>query len=161
MTTPSPLADEVCDLLSSSVADVLVTAFDLGPIPTEPAAPAAGEIFVTAAVGFTGEAHGMVYVHVPAAFAQMLTRRMLGLAGIEGESDDIVNDVVGEFGNMVVGAVKSRLCDAGHPCVLTIPTIVRGTRFQAEATARAERRELFFRCGSDLVAVELLMKPGR
>ncbi|MBL9201895.1 MAG: chemotaxis protein CheX [Opitutaceae bacterium] len=160
MTTFSPLTEEVSELLAGSVSDVLGTAFNLGAVPAETSPTAAGVTQVAAAVGFTGEANGMVYVHISSAFARSLACRMLGLTDAEIESDDMVNDVVGEFANMIVGAVKSRLCDSGHRCVLTIPTVMRGPRFQAEATGGVERRTFHFRCGDDALSVELLMKPA-
>lgn len=161
MTTQSPLTDEVAALLEGSVADVFGTAFNLGAIPAEPAAPAAEGTQVVAAVGFTGDANGMVHVHVSAAFARVLAGRMLGLTEAEVAADEMIDDVIGELGNMIVGAVKSRLCDSGHPCVLTIPAVMRGPRFHATAPGGAERRELHFRCGEEPLVVELLMKPSR
>lgn len=160
MTNLNMLVEEVSELLAGSLADVLGTAFSLGAIRAEPAAEGPGGIVVAAAVGFTGEVNGLVYLHVPAGFARVLACRMLGLADSEIEGDDMVNDVIGEFGNMVVGAVKSRLCDSGHPCVLTIPAVVRGPRFRAEGIGGTERRDLYFRCGADALAIELLMKPA-
>jgi chemotaxis protein CheX len=84
---------------------------------------------------------------------------MLGLAEAELQGDEMVNDVIGELSNMIVGCAKPRLCDAGAPCVLTIPSIVRGQNFEIEPARRCNRRLLGFRCGVDHLVIELLMEP--
>ena len=79
-------------------------------------------------------------------------------AEIDGE--EMVNDSMGELGNIVVGHIKSRLCDRGMPCVLTIPSIVRGSQFTIEPTASATRMVLGFKCDDkEQVAIEVLIKP--
>ena len=160
-TTPN-LTDEVRDLLNGSVTEVFNTMFSL---EAKPAAPhhlhASGETIVAGSVGFIGDVNGMVYLHLTAAFARTLASKMLGMAEAEFDGDEMVNDVVGEVSNMIVGAVKSRLCDSGSPCVLTIPSVVRGSNFHVETTGSSERRALSFQCGADHLLVELLMKPSK
>ena len=158
-TTTPHLIDEVRDLLNSGVNEVFSTMLTLD---AQPAAPhdlhASGETLVAGSVGFIGDVQGLVYIHVTAAFARTLAGRMLGMPEAEIDGDEMVNDVIGELSNMIVGAVKSRLCDSGAPCVLTIPSIVRGQNFSVEPACSSERRLLSFRCGADHVLVELLMK---
>ena len=46
------------------------------------------------------------------------------------------------------------------PCVLTIPSIVRGSNFSIEAISSTTRRVLCFRCkDSHNLVVEILIKP--
>ena len=59
---------------------------------------------------------------------------------------------------MILGCAKSRLCDAGPPCVLTIPSIVGGQNFEVKPACRCNRRLLGFRCGADHIVIELLME---
>lgn len=158
-TTPN-LIDEMRDSLKSGVSEVFRTMLRL---EAKPAAVldewhAPGEPLVAGSVGFTGDANGVVYLHVTARFAQTLASRMLGISEAELEGDEIVNDVIGELSNMIVGCAKSRLCDAGAPCVLTIPSVVRGQGFQIEPACRCNHIMLGFRCGVDYVVVELLME---
>lgn len=160
MTTTPPAIDDVCELIAGTAMDVLATVFDLGAVPAEPVAVAPDTTWVASAVGFAGDTNGVIYLRASAPFARTLAMRMLGLGEAEIEGDEMVNDVMGELGNMIVGGVKSRLCDSGHPCVLTIPTIVRGVRLQAAAAGGGERRELNFRCGEDTLVVEVLMKSA-
>ncbi len=159
-TTIPNLIDEVSDLLNIGVSEVFRTMLTL---EAKPAAVlhdwhASGETLVAGSVGFIGDVNGVVYVHVTAGFARKLASRMLGLAEAELEGDEMVNDVIGELSNMIVGNVKSRLCDSGAPCVLTIPSIVRGQNFKIEPVHSCERRLLAFRCDADHIMVELLMK---
>lgn len=151
--------DETAELLQSGVAEVFQTMLTLEAQPAPlPAPPAPGTELVIASVGFIGDVNGVVYLHLTNAFARTLAGRMLGMAEAELEGDEMVNDVIGELTNMIVGAVKSRLCDEGAPCVLTIPSIVRGQAFGIEATGASARRSLGFQCGQDPLLVELLMK---
>ncbi len=156
------LTNEVLDLLNGSVTEVFNTMFSL---EAKPAAPhdlqASGETLVAGSVGFIGDVNGVVYLQVTAAFARVLASLMLGMSEDEIEGDEMVNDVVGEVSNMIVGAVKSRLCDSGSSCVLTIPSIVRGSSFHVEPTGSSNRRALSFQCGADHLLVELLMKPSK
>lgn len=60
-------------------------------------------------------------------------------------------------GFFYVGAVKSRLCDAGNPYVLTIPSIVRGRSFSAEPACSAKCRLFTLSSDAEHVLIELLM----
>ena len=154
------LSEEVGDLLKGGLSHVFSTMLTLEVTPAEVRSDwhAPGEMLVAGSVGFIGDVNGVVYIRVTAAFARKLAGRMLGLAEAELEGDEMVNDVIGELTNMVVGSVKSRLCDSDAPCVLTIPSIVRGQNFQIEPGCSCERRWLGFCCGADHIVVELLMK---
>ena len=161
MTRPIHRIDEVHDLLRGSVPEVFGTMLSMNAEPGEPAdfVSTDGETMVAASVGFVGEANGVVYLHLTASFARVLAGRMLGMEEEEFDGDEMVNDVIGELSNMVVGAVKSRLCDEGSACALTIPSFVRGAKLRVGATGGPERRLLGFRCGEGGIVVELLMPP--
>lgn len=162
MNTTTPLLiDHVRELLTRSVPEVFSTMFTLEARPSEPQnLHALGETLVVASVGFAGAVNGVVYLHVSAPFARLLAGRMLGMADEEFDGEEMIDDAIGELSNMVVGAVKSRLCDDGLACVLTIPLIVRGQNFSVGATGCLDRRLLSFRCGHDDVMLELQMKPA-
>lgn len=156
------LIDNVSDLLNSSVTEVFSAMFTLDAAPSEPRdLHSLGETLVVASVGFVGDVNGVVYIHVAAPFARLLAGRMLGMAGEEFDGDEMINDAMGELSNMVVGAVKSRLCDDGSPCVLTIPSIVRGQNFSVGAAGCSDRRLLGFQCGEGEVVLELQMKSAK
>lgn len=152
--------EEVRDLLHASVVEVFGTM-----LVTEVAlvastnAQASGERRVTGSAGFMGQVNGVIYLHMTAAFARVLASRLLGMDEKEFENDEMIDDSIGEVSNMVVGAVKSRLCADGFPCVLTMPRIIRGPSFSIGASGYSERRSLGFQCGDEQVVVELRMKP--
>jgi chemotaxis protein CheX len=156
-TTTDPTV-KVHDLLKGNVGEVFRTMLSLEVELAEPVSlQEFGETLVAAYVGFTGEANGVVYLHATASFARKMAGCMLGMAEEELD-DEMVNDAVGELSNMIVGSVKSCLCDSGTPCVLTIPSIMRGNNFKVEVSPSQHHRLLGFSCGKDRVLVELLMK---
>jgi chemotaxis protein CheX len=69
-----------------------------------------------------------------------------------------VNDAIGEITNMVVGSFKNSFCDAGYPCKLTIPSILRGRNFCIEPISSAQRHVYNFDCGGHRVVADILMK---
>jgi chemotaxis protein CheX len=87
---------------------------------------------VTGSVSLSGKASGIVYTGFSQRLAAAVTVRMLG-----GESprEEEVSDVVGEFTNMITGNLKSQLCDAGYPCQLSIPTVMRGGEISVVAAS--------------------------
>jgi chemotaxis protein CheX len=113
---------------------------------------------IVGSVGFTGEATGIVYLYAGLDFAKVITSRMLGIEVAEVDQDEMVNDAFGELSNMVVGHVKSRLCDAGLPCTLTIPSIVRGQHLRVKGSAQVERRIIGFRNQENRLLAEVLVK---
>lgn len=153
------VTDMVHELLSRNVTEVFKTvlALDVASVPPTKLHLANKEL-VAGSVGFVGDANGIAYFKVTAAFARTLTCRMIGLTEAELDEDEMVNDVVGELTNMIVGNVKSSLCDAGFDSVLTIPSVVRGCNLKVAISAASEHDLLSFRCGEDYIAIELLMK---
>jgi chemotaxis protein CheX len=119
-----------------------------------------GEEQIASSVGFIGRLTGVVYLYSSGTFAKGLACRMLGMEPGEISGNEMVNDVMGELTNMVVGHLKSRLSDRGMPCVLTIPSIVRGNQFSIEPVSSSERRVFAFRCEVNQLIVEVLIKPS-
>ena len=68
------------------------------------------------------------------------------------------NDVLGEITNMLTGHLKSCLCDAGAPCAVSIPSIIRGSSYQVETLPDVRRELLLFHCEADPLAVEVHLK---
>jgi chemotaxis protein CheX len=160
MTTITPLLiDEIKDLLQSGCTDVLSTTFNViaQPAPVDDFRRGY-ETLVAGSVGFTGDVNGLVYIYVRAPFARTLTGQMLGFPEDEIDGDEMVNDVIGELSNMIVGSAKSRLCDSGNSCHLTIPSITRGNHLSAEPTQASQCRLLSFTCDDDSILIELLMR---
>lgn len=114
---------------------------------------------IASSVGFIGRITGVIFIYSDDAFARVITSRMLGMDPKDVDEDAMVNDAMGELGNMVMGHIKSRLCDRGLSCVLTIPSIIRGTQFSVEPVTNATRLVLGFRCDEkNQIAIEVLIK---
>ena len=123
--------------------------------PTPLSSDAAGQI--VGSVGFIGQATGIIFLYAGAGLGRVVTCKMLGLTEAEVD-DEMINDAFGELCNMVVGSVKSHLCDRGWPCVLTIPSIMRGNGLIIETVADVKRTVLGFRTGAQRLNVEVTVK---
>ncbi|MBA4138138.1 MAG: chemotaxis protein CheX [Opitutus sp.] len=117
---------------------------------------------VVGTVGFIGDANGLIYLYLPIDFARICTSQLLGMteAEIDEAGDEVINDAIGELTNMSVGSFKNGLCDAGYPCKLTIPSILRGSNFCVEPISSAQRYIYSFKCGGHKVVTDILMKAG-
>ena len=117
------------------------------------------EAHIAASVGFIGRMTGVVYIYANARFAARMTSLILRRPDNELEPDEMVNDAMGEIANMIVGNFKSALFERGCACVLTIPSIVRGSNFSIQAVSSTTRRVLCFRCEDrHNLVVEILLK---
>ena len=131
-----------------------------------PVQPASGPIdtgpHIVGAVGFTGSIDGLLYLYLDLPFARLCTGHMLGMtdAELEEAGDEVVNDAIGEITNMTVGSFKNGLCDAGFPCTLTIPSILRGSSFSIEPIRSVVRRTYSFSCSGHRVVADILIKIG-
>lgn len=155
------MIDELEDMLKNSVREVFCKM-----LKTEPVAiplgndPIQGETHIASAVGFIGDITGVVYIYASADFASRLTAITLEMAASEIDGDEMVNDCMGELANMIVGNVKAQIVEKGKSCVLTIPSIVRGSNISIEAISSATRRVLCFRCvDNQNLVVEIMIKP--
>lgn len=128
------------------------------PIPVE------GECIpqVVGTVGFIGDANGLIYYYLPVPFARLVTCHLLGMteAELEEAGDEVINDAIGELTNMTVGSFKNGLCDAGFPCKLTIPSILRGSNFCIEPISSAQRYIYSFESGGHKIVTDILLKTG-
>ena len=111
-------------------------------------------------VGFAGKAVGSVSIQVNEAFARSITAAMLGMEEGEMEGDEAVHDVIGELSNMVGGDLKSRLCDGGLDCELSIPSIITGSDFRTETKGWERHESLVFRHHEHLALVDVYIKAN-
>lgn len=154
------MIDDLEELLKSAMVEVFSTMLGQQIEPEPNNAPMLnGDAMIAGAVGFIGTLTGIVYLYLPQTFAVRLTEKMLGVAPDASDGDEMVNDTIGEFANMVVGHLKSRLSDRGRSCAMTIPSIVRGTNFCIEPVSTTLRRVVTFRSHEHQIVVEILIKP--
>lgn len=155
------MIDDMEQLIEGSVHEVFSTMLSIqvrsepctGPLP-------GSESQIAGAVGFIGRMSGVVYLYCTNSFARCITCHLLGLEEKDIDSDEMVNDAVGEMANMIVGHIKSRLSDRGMPCVLTIPSIVRGKNFSVEPVSRTESKLFCFHCNEHQLLVEVLLRSA-
>ncbi len=117
---------------------------------------------VVGTVGFIGAINGLIYLYLDTDFANQCAAHLLGMSTEElaDLGDEAVNDAIGELTNMTVGTFKNQLSDRGFPCRLTIPSILRGSRFRIEPISSATRRIYRFEVGGRHLTADLLMQPG-
>jgi chemotaxis protein CheX len=163
------------DYIRRAVSDVFKTMLGADAILVKGTKDAAGEPWpplnvaredekphVVGTVGFIGDVNGLIYLYLDLEHARKCTRQLLGMtdAELDQSGDESVNDAVAELTNMSVGGFKNSLCDAGYPCKLTIPSILRGTSFRVVPTGDATRHIYHFDCQGHRVVTDILMKFG-
>jgi CheY-specific phosphatase CheX len=158
MTISAPQLEQIEKFTKDAVKLVFQTMLSMEVATHSPIPESSGEVEIISSVGFIGEVTGSIYLCTNVNLARFATCRMLGLAEHEIDSDTMVNDVLGELGNMIVGHVKSRLCDQGNDCTLTIPSIVRGRRLSVERPTNVAARMLAFTYQGSHFVVEILVK---
>lgn len=157
------------EYINRAVTDVFKTMIGRAPSFSAPADSKEGRPIVmmdphraqvVGTVGFIGEVNGLIYLHLDLEFARICTCHLLGMteAELEEAGDEVINDAIGELTNMTVGSFKNGLCDAGHPCKLTIPSILRGTNFSIEPISSAARHVYYFDCAEHRVVADILLK---
>ena len=115
---------------------------------------------VVGTVGFVGDVSGLIYLYLDQPFARVCTCHLLGMteSEVDEAGDEVVNDAIGELTNMTVGGFKNGLSDAGYPCRLTIPSILRGSNFSIEPVSSAIRHVFRFDCGEHKIVADILLK---
>ncbi|HLP78585.1 MAG TPA: chemotaxis protein CheX [Candidatus Paceibacterota bacterium] len=114
---------------------------------------------MSGSVGFAGKTiTGSLYLHISEPFARQATSAMLGLPLEEVTNPAEVNDVMGEITNMLGGGLKSWFCDRDAACVLTTPSVIRGTSFAVIANASIEVVQVAFDSGTMRGLVEVHVK---
>lgn len=118
---------------------------------------------VMGCVGFAGDINGLVYVRFSKPFALHATTRVLGLTeeDVNDAGPEVISDAVGELANMAAGGFKNVFCDLGHPCMLTLPTVVSGDHLAVTTVKDASRHVFLFESRGERVTVDVQMKGGQ
>jgi chemotaxis protein CheX len=150
---------DIKSLITNVVSEVFDTmlSMEVESIDGKPPEPDNGNLIV-GSVGFAGAVLGNLNLHVAEEFACRMTAAMLGMETDEIESDEEVHDVIGELCNMICGDLKSRLCDAGLPCELSIPSITSGKEFKIESRGWERNEQYGFRNQNHTALVAVYMK---
>jgi chemotaxis protein CheX len=81
---------------------------------------------ITALIGLSGMARGMVALSFPSGTARAMVGRLLSIG--EEEIDESVNDGVAELVNIVAGSAKAKFSNGGGSDIISLglPTVIRG-----------------------------------
>ncbi len=127
-SAPNTLSSDARDQLVESATRVCETSFFafVEPASSEMLAAAAGEAhWFHTSVTYTGPSKGNVALALPEDLAREIFAAFLGFADSSAANDAEVEDVVGEFANMVCGAWLT--ARGGEACFsLTHPEVRRG-----------------------------------
>jgi len=135
----------ISGFIASAVSDVYDTMLSMEvEILDSSVAPKIGKNLIIGSVSFSGKVMGSVNVMLDLEYAFRMTSIMLDM-NIDEVEDEEASDVVGEITNMIGGDLKSRLCDAGLTCQLSIPTIISGQDFKIQTVGWVKKERIAFR----------------
>jgi CheY-specific phosphatase CheX len=115
---------------------------------------------IVGSISLSGKVLGRVNLHIPESFSRFMASSMFGIEPDEMEGLDEAKDVVGELCNMISGALKSDLCDAGLECRVSPPSFTTGSDFEVECLNLIRHERFMFSHGEDVFMVEVGLKPG-
>jgi flagellar motor switch protein FliN len=145
--------------VSEAVIDVFDTMLSLKPEPADAVTAKSLEgIRHVGSVSFAGDAAGVVSIHAADSFSREMAAEMRGLEVEEIEGDEEVREMLAEMGNTVAGNLKSAFTDAGLRCALSTPSFTSGTDFEIEALNMENYERFAFRCGENIIFVEMDVK---
>lgn len=96
-------------------------------------------------VHYAGEVVGSISLHISREFAAMITATMLGFDAETLDGDEEIKDVLGELTNIVSGNLKSDFLNSDLTCVISTPSITRGSDFKIEASKAGITHQWVFR----------------
>jgi flagellar motor switch protein FliN len=96
-------------------------------------------------VHYAGEVVGNLSLHVSQEFAILMTTTMLGVDAETLSGDEEIKDVLGELTNIVSGNLKSDFLDADLSCVISTPSITRGSDFTIESSEMGMAKKWVYR----------------
>ena len=110
---------------------------------------------VVATVSFAGAQSGVVVFYSTIDAANEIAGSLLCMppADVNGE----MPDAIGEVSNMIAGAFRTKMTDAGFPWVISIPTVTVGSDFYTKYVSDVRRVLCPFQMGEQEVFVELIM----
>jgi len=142
------------EILDRSVEEVLGVMLGLPvSVAEEPVAPETDSVTLTAVVGLAGAISGAYTLLVHAKAAIQMTACMVGM---ELDSvDETVLDGLGEIGNMLAGAWKSKVSVLNSACLLSVPTVVTGTHYEVHKKTSAFSLKRSYRFNNSVFTVNI------
>jgi flagellar motor switch protein FliN len=152
-------APDIKARVSEAVIDVFDTklSLKLGPVDAATAQSLEG-IRNAGSVSFAGDATGIVSIHAGDSFSREMAAKMLGMEVEEIKGSEPIRDMLAELGSIVAGNLTSAFTDAGLMCALSTPSFISGTDFKIEALNLENYERFAFRCGENIIFVEMGVK---
>lgn len=98
-------------------------------------------------VNWIGDASGKVMLVLPKSAAEKFAIKLFdvpSLDWLEGDSEEALQDVLGELGNMMVGLVKGGLTKWYPNLSLTTPKVLKNRRMKVDTASMSFRRQYIF-----------------
>lgn len=106
-------------------------------------------------VSWVGDASGKVMLVLPKAAAEGFALKLFDLPSLdwlEGDSEEALQDTLGELGNMMVGLIKGGLTKWYPNLSLTTPKVLKNRRMKVDSSNLSFRRQYTFTgFGSELM----------
>jgi len=118
----------------------------------------AGVSRMVAAVNFAGHVIGLINIQVTSELARLMMAHMLDLEPEEIEDEAEIKDMLAEISNIVGGNLKSALNDAGHPCVISTPSLTYGADFSIKSLSMDRFERYVFNYQDEVIFVEVGIK---
>lgn len=113
---------------------------------------------VVASISFAGAESGIVAFYSTRDAAYEIAGSLLGVSPAEVNGD--MPDAIGEVTNMIAGALRTKMTDAGCPCSISIPTVTVGSDFYTKYVSAVRRILCPFKMDEQEIFVELILsKP--
>ncbi len=108
-------------------------------------------------VHFAGEVVGTLSMHVSREFARLIATTMLGIDD-DALDEEEIKDVLGELANIVCGNLRSDFQDNDLACVISTPSITRGSDFKIEQSKMGDLHKWIFRHKKQEIIIEVTLK---
>jgi flagellar motor switch protein FliN len=119
--------------------------------------PGLNEKRLVSCVHFAGEVVGTLSMHVSKDFARLIATTMLGIDD-DALDEEEIKDVLGEVANIVCGNLRSDFQDNDLACVISTPSITRGSDFKIEQSKMGDLHKWIFRYKKQEIIIEVTLK---
>jgi chemotaxis protein CheX len=107
----------------------------------------------TALVGLAGSLRGVLSIRCTDQSARIMAGKMLDIPPEEVDNDSW--DALGEIANMIAGNFKGKFSGVGNHCMLSVPTIIVGTDYEARSITGGNTIEIVFEFEKEPLRVAL------
>jgi CheY-specific phosphatase CheX len=148
------------DFIDKSISHLFSTMLKMRLTPQDPEKEVKfdGEKIV-GTVNLVGMIAGVLHVYVSVKHARLMTGSLLGVRSDQIRNLSNLDDAVGELANMLGGNLKSKLCDLGLACVLSIPSVTRGTDFQIQLPEGMVNERFVYTWQQQVICLEVSLRP--